>query len=106
LARAVAVLDGIAALVHRHDPGFAALAACQSRAAAVRAALATSGTLDAAATMPFASLLVLMDRQQSLGDEEWGALEDAVAAAFGRPLAVAATRGKLVRRPPGARETG
>lgn len=106
LAKAVAVLDGIAALAHRDDPAFAALAACQSRAADVRAALAASGTLDAAATMPFASLLVLMDRQQSLDDEEWGALQDAVAAAFGRPLAVAAMRGKLVRQSPGRSETG
>ena len=96
LAETVAVLDRIAALKHREDPGFSALAACQSRAADVRSALAASGTPDPAATAPFASLLTLIDGQQNVDDEHWGALEDAVAAAFGRPLAVAASRGKIV----------
>jgi hypothetical protein len=98
LAQTVAVLDRIASLAHREDPGFSALASCQSRAADVRAALATSGKVDQAATAPFAALLTLMDGQQKLDDEQWGSLEDAVAAAFGRALAVAATRGKLVKR--------
>jgi len=39
-----------------------------------------------------------MDGPQGLDDEQWGALEDSVAATFGRTLAVAASRGKLVRR--------
>jgi len=98
LAQTVAVLDRIASLAHRDDPAFAALAACQSRAADVRAALASSGKLDQGATAPFASLLTLMERDQDLDDEQWGALEDAVATAFGRALAVAASRGKLVKR--------
>lgn len=97
LAKTVGVLDRIAALAHRDDPAFSALAACQSRAADVRAALATTGKVDATATAPFASLLLLIDGQQNIDDEQWGAHEDAVAAAFGRALAVAATRGKLVR---------
>jgi len=98
LAQTVTVLDRIASLAHRDDPAFAALATCQSRAADVRAALASSGRVDAAAVAPFAALLMLMDGQQRLDDEQWGALEDAVSAAFGRPLAVAASRGKLVKR--------
>jgi len=96
LAKTVSVLDRIAALTHRDDPGFYALASCQSRAADVRAALASTGKIDRDATAPFASLLLLMDGQQHLDDEQWAAHEDAVAAAFGRALAVAATRGKLV----------
>ena len=98
LAKTVAVLDRIAALGHREDPSFSALAACQSRAADVRAALASSGKVDTAAAAPFVSLLVLMDGQQNVDDAQWGAHEDAVAAAFGRALVVAATRGKLLRR--------
>jgi hypothetical protein len=98
LTRAVGILDRIAGLAHREDPAFAALAACQSRAADVRGALAASGKVDPNATAPFAALLLLMDRQQKLSDEQWGALEDSVAAAFGRALAVAATRGKLLAR--------
>ena len=41
---------------------------------------------------------MLMDGPQKLNDEQWGALEEAVAIAFGRTLAVAASRGKLVLR--------
>lgn len=92
---ALAVLDRVMALAHRDDPGFAALLACQARAAALRAKLKTATDVDADAIAPFAGLLSLIDGQQDLDDEQWGALEDAVAAAFGRPLAVAATRGKL-----------
>ena len=98
LAEAVAVLDRIASLSHCEDPGFSALASCQSRAADVRAALASTGKADPAAIAPFVSLLTLMDGQQKLDDEAWGAHEDAVAAAFGRALAVAATRRKLLKR--------
>jgi len=98
LAKTVAVLDRIAALRHRDDPAFAPLAACQSRAADVRAALASTGKVDPVAAAPFASLLTLMDGPQGLDDEQWGVLEDAVATAFGRALAVAASRAKLVRR--------
>jgi hypothetical protein len=96
LTQTVAIFNRIASLRHLEDAGFAALAACQSRAADVRAALAASGTPDPAAAAPFASLLALIDGRQKLDDEHWGALEDAVAAAFGRPLAVAASRGKIV----------
>ena len=92
---ALAVLDRVMALAHRDDPGFAALLACQARAAALRAKLKSATHVDADAIAPFAELLSLFDGQQDLDDEQWGALEDAVAAAFGRPLAVAATRGKL-----------
>jgi hypothetical protein len=92
---AQAALDRVMALVHRDDPGFAALLACQARAAALRAKLKTAADVDADAIAPFAGLLSLIDGQQDLDDEQWGALEDAVAVAFGRPLAVAATRGKL-----------
>jgi len=96
LAETVSVLDRIAALKHREDPGFSALASCQSRAADVRSALAASGTPDPAATAPFAALLALIAGLQKLDDGHRGALEDAVATAFGRPLAAAAGRGKIV----------
>ena len=45
-AEALAVLDRVAALVHRDDPAFAALARCHKRANAVRAALAASSESD------------------------------------------------------------
>lgn len=105
-SEALAVLERIGKLAHREDPGFAALALCQSKATEVRATLSGSKGTDpdkeraaaAEATAPFAALLMLMDGSQSFDDEQWGMLEDAVATAFGRPLAVAATRGKLQSR--------
>jgi hypothetical protein len=97
-AEAAASLQRIAALTHHDDPGFAALVACQAGAAELSAALAKNADVDAGAVAPFAALLTLIDGQQDLDDDRWGALEDAVATAFGRPLAVAASRGKLRAR--------
>ncbi|HEU4366892.1 MAG TPA: hypothetical protein VFV05_01540 [Methylomirabilota bacterium] len=105
-AEALAVLDQVTALVHRDDPAFAALARCHTRAREVRATLAASSESDperervaaAAATAPFTALLALMDGAQALDDDRWAALADAVATTFGRPLAAAATRGRLLRR--------
>ena len=96
LSDAVSVLNRIASLAHREDPAFAPLAACQSRAADVRAALAGSGAVDPAATAPFIALLTLVEGQQILDDARWSALEETVAAAFGHALAMAAIHGDLV----------
>jgi glutamate/tyrosine decarboxylase-like PLP-dependent enzyme len=46
----------------------------------------------------FGALAVWRDGARKLDDDKWATLEDAVAAAFGRSLAVAATRGRLVSR--------
>jgi hypothetical protein len=105
-AQALALLDRVAALVHRDDPAFPALLRCQKRANEVRAALAAAVDTDpdvqraAAEEMaaPFAALLALLDRGSSLDDAQWAALEDAVAVAFGRPLAAAVARGRLHQR--------
>src|SRR5436190_1249021 len=73
--------------------------------AAAQAALSqTVAVLDRIASLAhredpaFSALLTLMDGQQNIDDEQWGVCEDQVATAFGRALAVAATRGKLVKR--------
>jgi hypothetical protein len=94
-----AVLERVLALTHRDDPAFAALAGCQARASDLSAKLETAAEVGADALVPFTALLTLTDGQQkNLDDEKWGALEDAVATAFGRSLAVAASRGKLHTR--------
>jgi hypothetical protein len=97
-AGALAILDRVAALAHRDDPGFAALAACHKRAADARTTLSTATEIGPDAIAPFEALLTLIDGQHQLDDEQWGKLEDAVATAFGRSLAVAASRGNLVAR--------
>jgi hypothetical protein len=105
-AEALTVLGRVAALAHRDDPAFGALAVCHARADEVRAALTAPTSADsggallavAEAIAPFKALLALRDGARKLDDDKWATLEDAVAAAFGRSLAVAATRGRLVAR--------
>ncbi len=99
---ALALLDRVAALTHRDDPRFAALSACQSQARDLHSTVAGSADDERAiwtpALAPFAALLTLLDGQQALTDDAWAVLEDSVAETFGRPLAVAAARRKLVPR--------
>jgi hypothetical protein len=103
---ALDVLDRVAALGHRDEPAFAALVQCQTRADEVRAALAASASDDpdvqrataGELTAPFVALLTLLGPAQGVDDDRWAAAEDAVVAAFGRPLAAAAARGRLQRR--------
>ena len=100
---ALAVLDRIAALAHRDEPAFPALVLCQKRAEEVRAALVASEGAEpevqrAAAvemTAPFVAVLTLLAPAPGFDDDQWAAVEDAVVAAFGRPLAAAAARGRL-----------
>jgi hypothetical protein len=96
---ALALLDRVAALTHRDDRQFAALATCQAQARDLRSTIAGSTDSErsiwAGVLAPFAALLTLIDGQQALTDEAWAALEDSVSDMFGRPLAVAAARRKL-----------
>lgn len=45
---------------------------------------------------PFSTLLTLVEQQAELDDDAWGNLQDIVTQSFGRPLSVAAARGKLL----------
>jgi hypothetical protein len=49
-------------------------------------------------TAPFVALLALLDGASHATDEQWATLQDGVVNAFGRPLAAAATRGRLFQR--------
>jgi hypothetical protein len=82
---------GSPAFAHRDDRVFGPLAACQSRAADARIALAATGTPHPTAIAPFEALLALIDTHKDVDRERWGALNDTVATAFGNALAVAAT---------------
>jgi len=97
---ALALLDRVATLTHRDDPRFAPLAACQAQARDLHSTIAGSSDSERSiwtgALAPFTALLTLLDGQQTLTDEAWAVLEDSVADTFGRPLAVAAARRKLV----------
>jgi hypothetical protein len=100
------VLDRVLDLVHRDDPGFGALSTCQAEAREVEASLAgpPSEDVDSDArrlgerVQPFADLLRLAADWEVLDDDQCASLEDAITHAFGRPLALAALRGRLISR--------
>ncbi len=100
--RALAVLDRALAISHTDDPGFAALAQCQAKAKELREAVMDPKAFEAdtapvvESTPAFAALLTLIEGREQLDDDRFAALEDSVSQSFGRQLAVAATRGKLV----------
>jgi len=100
---AFAVLDRIPAIVHRDQPPFAPLTACQDKARALRSAIAGAVPIDlelqarawAGAATPFAALLALIDGPPAAEEARWCELQETVAAAFGHQLASAAARGAL-----------
>jgi hypothetical protein len=112
---ALPALDRVMALTHREDKGFAPLADCQSRARELRGALSAATPDDlrhetvmlSSRLRPFTDLLALVDAWNVLDDDRCAFLQDAITQSFGRPLALAALRGKLGREgelPPPAPE--
>lgn len=100
---ALAVLDRVLAINHRDHATFAPLLECQERARTLRHAIAEAPLSQlhpatealAEGEDPFSDLLTLVGRQEELSDDDWSLLQDTVEQAFGKPLAVAASRGKL-----------
>lgn len=99
---AVAVLDRVLATAHRDDPGFRALVECQARGRELRGLLDGPPAADddpeviAAQVRPFAELLTLLEGRDDLDDDRWAELDESVSKTFGRPLAIALARGKLM----------
>ena len=101
--RVMAVLDRVLAIAHADGPNFAALVQCQAKAKEIQAAAQDPKAFDTdnapaflESTPSFAALLSMIEGREALDDEKFAALEDTVTQAFGRALAVAATRGKLL----------
>jgi hypothetical protein len=102
----LAVLGRVLEIVHRDDPDFAALVACHAQASELRSAV-----LDLTDPEPtrlqdltesiraFCDLLTMVQERDALGDERYAHLEESVSTAFGRSLAVAIARGRLVIGP-------
>ena len=115
---ALFLLDRVMALIHRDEPGFGVLATCQARARELHEALsrATPDDVEHETVMlsgklrPFSELLALVDGWNVLDDDRCAFLQDAITQSFGRPLALAALRGKLAREgelsPPEPRVAG
>ena len=101
--KVMAVLDRILAISHVDGPNFTSLAQCQAKAREIRQAAQDPRAFDSEnapafleSTPSFAALLTMIENRDALDDDKFAALEDAVTQSFGKTLAVAATRGKLV----------
>jgi len=101
--KVMTVLDRILAISHVDGPNFTALVQCQVKAREIRQAAQDPGAFDSEnapafleSTPSFAALLTMIENRDALDDDKFAALEDAVTQSFGKTLAVAATRGKLV----------
>lgn len=96
-AYALTIVDRVLRLVHVREADFEPLRACQDRARTLRRALADGGVADPAGSVrPFADLLAMLEGTTTVGDDLWGGLFDSVAAAFGKPLAAALVRTRVV----------
>ncbi|MFO0907309.1 MAG: SdrD B-like domain-containing protein [Isosphaeraceae bacterium] len=105
---AAELLDRVLQLQHVTDPTFAPLAECQNQARQLREqilSLALAAEMDDTLVgllerdHPFAYLMMLVDGVEVVSDDLWESLFDAVGRAFGRPLAAAVARAKIVLDP-------
>src|SRR5438132_936990 len=101
--RILGIYDRIAGIHHEGDETFAPLVALQTSAKEAKAAALalTEATTDQARALmeaagPFADLLTMLESTEALDDEKFSALEESVSTAFGRPIAVAIGRGRLL----------
>ncbi len=101
--QALQVLDRVLTIVHRDQIVFPPLLECKERANELRLAVSTVRWPDSHPIIdvlvegkhPFLDLLTLIEGQEELDDDRWAVLQDTIEQEFGRPLAVAASRGKL-----------
>jgi hypothetical protein len=102
--RALAMLDRVRLLYHRDHPDFSPLLECQERAREMRDAIAAAQWPNlhpateslANGEDPFSDLLAWVEQQNALDDEDWALLQDTVEQFFGKPLAIAISRGRLI----------
>ena len=102
--QALMVLERILAIAHRNNSDFQPLLECQEKARELQRAISESQGSDmhsdtqalAESNHPFAQLLALVEQGDELDDDRSADLQDSVAESFGRTLATAAVRGKLI----------
>lgn len=96
LDEAVKILDRVLTLSHREQANFPALINCQEKARNLRDTIAKSSAKVVAGVQMFSDLLTLIEQRDSLNDEQWTRMDGEISDAFGKNLAVAASRGKLI----------
>ncbi|MGE5659696.1 MAG: hypothetical protein ACM37W_24140 [Actinomycetota bacterium] len=102
--KALAVLERVLAIAHREQSDFAPLESVRAKARELQQAVTDTPTTelhpDAIALVegkhPVTAVVKLIEEQDNLDDEQWVTLEETVGAAFGKQLAVAISRGKLI----------
>ena len=102
---ALQCLKQVLALKPRDQGEFAPLTACQEKARALAETIARADPNDlppearelALGEHPFASLLIVVAGVGDLGDAQWANHHSQISETFGRPMAVAAARGRLHR---------
>lgn len=103
-SQALKVLDRVLAIAHREQSDFGPLQSVHGRARELYRAISESTPTqlhsDAESLVsgkhPVAAVLALVEQQDQLNDEQWVILEETVSAAFGKQIAVAISRGKLI----------
>ncbi|MEW4528218.1 hypothetical protein [Maioricimonas sp. JC845] len=107
LSRAGDLNSRVQAVRHVDEPEFAPLVAARSEASqwldtlSSRNADAIAAEVETLSVSPPAwlSLLRLIEQADTLSDDEWSRLDEAVTETYGRTLAIAAARGKLTSQP-------
>ncbi len=104
-------LDRIQDLVHTGNIEFSPLADCQAHAAQLKLAITPADWTNPSPDLveqllPFVDLLRMVEQRDQLNDEALGRLQESVAKAFGRLLAVAVARGRVVMRQAAAMPAG
>jgi hypothetical protein len=102
--RGLSVLERVLGLRHAADDGYAPLHVCQETARALHGAIASGSWNELPAEVEtlaegehaMAHLVTLVEDADELSDDLWAQLHESVGAAFGKPLATAAARARLV----------
>ncbi|MHC5539366.1 hypothetical protein ACYOEI_14200, partial [Singulisphaera rosea] len=102
--QALAALDLVASLECPDQKEFPPLKTCQAKAASLRAAIADATLVElpqeavqlAEGDHPYVALMTLVDSKDGLSDDLWANSMDAVEREFGKPLAVAVARARVV----------
>src|SRR5439155_1079599 len=105
-AQALAILGRVLAITHRETGDFKPLQECHAKIGELRSAVSNvlwphrhpESESIVGAKHPAAVLLNFVENLDQIDDERWIALEATITESFGKPLFVAASRGKLALR--------